>query len=190
MEVMQEKKLELNKLLLEEEDMRNQRSRNCWLKLGDRNTSFFHTKASNRQQQNAIVKIMDSNGTWQEEEEQIGRTFIDYYEQLFSCSHPAVSAKLLDAIQPKVTDEMNLALLQAFQATETETTLKQMHPLKALGPDNMPSLFYQHFWPTVNSVVIQTILDFLNHGVAPPKFHETHIVLIPKHKNPKRVTDY
>ena len=34
------------------------------------------------------------------------------------------------------------------------------------------------------------MLDFLNNGVAPPKFHETHIVLIPKMKNPKYVTDY
>ena len=54
----------------------------------------------------------------------------------------------------------------------------------------MPPLFYQHFWPTVKSIVIQTVLDFLNHGVAPPKFHETHIFLIPKIKNPERVTDY
>ena len=57
-------------------------------------------------------------------------------------------------------------------------------------PDGMPPLFFQHFWPTVNSVVIKTVVDFLNHGVAPPKFHETHIVLIPKTKNPSRVTDY
>lgn len=73
-----ETKLELNKLLLEEEDMWNQRFRNCWLKSGDRNTSFFHTKASSRHQRNAIVKIMDSNGAWwEEEEEQIGKLFTD-----------------------------------------------------------------------------------------------------------------
>ena len=105
MEVMQETKLELNKLLLEEKDMWNQRSKNCWLKSGDQNTSFFHTKAPNRHQRNAIVKIMDSNGTWQEEEEQIGKTFIDYYEKLFSSSHPVVNAELLEAVQPKVITE-------------------------------------------------------------------------------------
>ena len=65
-----------------------------------------------------------------------------------------------------------------------------MHLLKAPGPDGMPPLFFQHYWPTVNSIVIQTVVDFLNQGVAPPKFHETHIVLIPKTKNPSRVTDY
>ena len=54
----------------------------------------------------------------------------------------------------------------------------------------MPPLFYHHFWPTVKSIVITTALNFLNHGIAPPKFHDTHIVLIPKTKNPERVTDY
>ena len=62
--------------------------------------------------------------------------------------------------------------------------------MKALGPDSMPPLFYQHFWPTVNSIVIQTVLGFLNHGIAPPRFHETHIVLIPKTKDPASVIDY
>ena len=65
-----------------------------------------------------------------------------------------------------------------------------MHPMKALGPDGMPPLFYQHFWPTINYIVTSAVLDFLNHGVASPNFHETHIVLIPKTKNPERVTDY
>ena len=73
---------------------------------------------------------------------------------------------------------------------EVEKALKQMHLLKAPSPDGMPPLFFQHYWPTVNSIVIQTVVDFLNHGVAPPKFHETHIVLISKTKNPSRVTDY
>ena len=42
----------------------------------------------------------------------------------------------------------------------------------------------------IGEVVTKTILDFLNNGLAPPKFNETHIVLIPKIKEPKCVTDY
>ena len=34
------------------------------------------------------------------------------------------------------------------------------------------------------------VLDFLNHGVSPPNFNKTHIVLIPKVKTPKKVIDY
>ena len=115
---------------------------------------------------------------------------MEYFENLFTSSQSIVSAELLGALQIKVTDRMNARLLQEFQASEVEKALKQMHPKKAPGPNGMPPLFYQHYWPTVNSIVIQTLLDFLNHGVASPKFHETHIVLIPKTKNPEIVTDY
>ena len=34
------------------------------------------------------------------------------------------------------------------------------------------------------------VLDFLNHGISPIDFNKTHIVLIPKVKTPKKVTDY
>ena len=60
----------------------------------------------------------------------------------------------------------------------------------APGPDGMPPLFYHHFWPIVKSIVIHSALDFLNLAISPPKFHDTHIVLIPKTKSLKRVTDY
>ena len=175
MEEIHATKLELNWLMVVEEDMWHQRSINCWLRSGDHNTSFFHAKAS--------------NDAWQEDEEMIGGIFVEYFEQLFTSSQPNVSAKLIDAIHTKVTDKMNSRLLQDFQASKVEQALKQMHPMKALGPDGMPPLFYQHFWPTVNFIVIQTNLDFINNGAAPPKFHETH-VLIPIIKNPKRVMDY
>ena len=33
------------------------------------------------------------------------------------------------------------------------------------------------------------VLDFLNLGIFPPKFNNTHIVLIPKVKEPKRITE-
>ena len=46
--------------------MWKQWSRNRYLKEGDRNTSFFHTKASNRKQRNWIQGLEDDNGVWQE----------------------------------------------------------------------------------------------------------------------------
>ncbi|XP_075654929.1 uncharacterized protein LOC142625112 [Castanea sativa] len=84
-------KMELNQLMVVEEDMWHQRSRNCWLRSGDRNTSFFHSKASNIHQRNTILRIRDAEETWQEDEEEIGRTFMEYFEQLFTSSQPNVS---------------------------------------------------------------------------------------------------
>lgn len=39
-------------------------------------------------------------------------------------------------------------------------------------------------------MVIKTVLDFLNSGIFPPNFNETHIVLIQKCKEPKKITEY
>ena len=65
-----------------------------------------------------------------------------------------------------------------------------MYPLKAPSPDGMPPLFFQHFWPKVGEEVIRTVLDFLNLGIVPPNFNETHVVLIPKCKEPKEIIDF
>ena len=81
-------RLELNKALAIEEDMWHQRSKNYWLKAGDKNTTFFHTKASNRMQRNTIARVLDSNNVWIEDEEQIGHKFIQYFTALFSSSEP------------------------------------------------------------------------------------------------------
>ena len=34
------------------------------------------------------------------------------------------------------------------------------------------------------------VLDFLNHGISPPNFNQTHVVLVSKVKEPKYVTDF
>ena len=65
-----------------------------------------------------------------------------------------------------------------------------MHPQKAPDLDGMPSLFFQHYWPIVGNLVTKAVLDFLNFGITPPMFNETHIVLIPKVNQPRRVTKY
>ena len=138
-------KVELNKLLSAEEVMWKQRSRNCWLQSGDRNTSFFHKKASKRHQRNTISRLKDANGIWQDEEETMGNILVEYFQELFTSAGPTVSDEMLEAIQPKVIDRMNEVLMQDFWAAEVEKALKQMHPLKAPGPDGMPPLFFQHY---------------------------------------------
>ena len=97
---------------------------------------------------------------------------------------------LLQAVRTKVTTSMNQWLTRDFTKSEVRFALKQMYPLKAPGPDGMPPLFFQKFWNISGEVVTATVLNFLNHGVSPPNFNKTHIVLIPKVKEPKKVTEY
>lgn len=67
---------------------------------------------------------------------------------------------------------MNQSITKDFIACEVSLALKQMYPLKAPGPNAMPLLFFQHFWPKVGKEVTRTVLDFLNSGIVPPNFNE------------------
>ncbi|XP_075665642.1 uncharacterized protein LOC142635351 [Castanea sativa] len=57
-------RVELNCWLDKEADMWRQQSRLNWLQSRDRNTSFFHAKASARHKKNSIEGIMDANEAW------------------------------------------------------------------------------------------------------------------------------
>ena len=109
---------------------------------------------------------------------------------LFSTSHPEISEELIHSIHRKVSNPMNILLSRDFRVSKVETALKQMYTAFAPGLDGMPPIFYQKSWPTVSPIVPKSVLDFLNLGITPPNFNKTHIVLIPKVKEPKRVTDF
>ncbi|XP_074271391.1 uncharacterized protein LOC141595328 [Silene latifolia] len=48
--------------LKQEELFWRQRSRSIWLREGDRNTKFFHRKATQRREKNMILKLIDDEG--------------------------------------------------------------------------------------------------------------------------------
>ena len=53
--------------------------------------------------------------------------------------------EVLRAVPTIITEEQNAMLATEFVKAEVEEALKQMEPLKALGPDGLPPLFYQKF---------------------------------------------
>ena len=130
--------------------------------------------------------VKDSSSAWINQPEGIAETFTTFYQQLFS-SNPTLG---LNSMVKVVTDDMNAQLSQEFMEWEVEVALKQMAPLKAPGPDDMPPLFYQNYWSLVGNDVTKTILSCLNSATIPHLLNHTFISLIPKIKNPMAVTDY
>ena len=96
------------------------------------------------------------------DQDNIGNVMESYYKELFSSSNPNLEDDSLEKIPCMVTDEMNGDLIKEFTELEVKEALNQMASLKALGPDDMPSLFYQHFWSTMQHGVTSAILSWLN----------------------------
>ncbi|XP_023878479.1 uncharacterized protein LOC111990942 [Quercus suber] len=117
-------RVELNCWLDKEDVMWRQRSRLNWFQRGDRNTSFFHAKASARQKKNLIVGLMDANDVWQEDDARMEEIVVEYYNNLFSSSNPEDFSELLAAVQLKVSLAMNEELTRVFTGMEVRLALK------------------------------------------------------------------
>ena len=127
----------INILLDDEELWWQQRSTVQWLGEGDRNTKYFHHRASERRRKNMITGLWNQEDVWCESRESIIKIAIDYFEDIYASTHPTRVEEVTDLIPIKVTAEMNTALSQEFTVEEVKAALGQMHPTKAPGPDGM-----------------------------------------------------
>ena len=100
-------RLELNDLLDKESQMWQQQSRAFFLKCGDRNPNYFHSKASHRFRRNKISGLRDASNLWCTEDSVIRNIACDYYQSLFTSSQPLDFAVILEAVKPSVFEVMN-----------------------------------------------------------------------------------
>ena len=115
---------------------------------------------------------------------------IDFYAGIFTTSSPHNLDGVLDGVQEVVTSEMNTTLTAPYKAEEVEIAIKDMAPLKAPGPNGMPSFFYQTYWSEVGMDITQAVLSCLNSNFILKSINHTFINLIPKVKNPERVSKF
>jgi hypothetical protein len=181
---------ELDELLHREEMMWRQRSRIDWLKEGDRNTKFFHRKASWRQNKNKIERIKDARGVWLDNPDEIKANTNQFFKNLYTRDQTICPDELLNMIHSPISQEINEDLCREFTDEEIGDALFQIGPLKAPGPDGMPGRFFQRNWALMKEEVVRAVKGFFENGIIPEGLNDTTIVLIPKGSNPESLADY
>jgi len=71
---------ELHNLMVKEECLRHQRSRTNWLKSGDLNTTYFHSRATQRNKRNFISKLILEDGSVVAEDKKIGEAMVNHFK--------------------------------------------------------------------------------------------------------------
>jgi hypothetical protein len=132
----------IRELNYREELMWRQRSRVLWLAAGDRNTRFFHLRASKRRKQNRITRLKKMNGQFTEDESELKSIVSQFYENLYTSEGTEDMDRVLSTVPLKVTTEMNSKLLDPYTEGEVKEAVFQMFPTKAPGPDGFPAHFF------------------------------------------------
>ena len=155
---------EINDLLHHKEVFWHQRSRSIWLPVGDKNTKYFHQRASQRRKKNTIEGLHDSNGVWCTNTGEIAVIAEAYYKGLFIASTELSMEDVLTSVDSVVTEEMARSLTCSYIEEEVRAALFQMHPSKSPGLDGMSPFFFQKFWHVVGHNVTAAVLSMLHSG--------------------------
>ncbi|XP_010421775.1 PREDICTED: uncharacterized protein LOC104707173 [Camelina sativa] len=66
------------------------KSRNRWMRVGDKNTKYFHAQTKQRQARNQITGLYDKHNVWSTEDAAICNTAVSYFEDLFTSINPDI----------------------------------------------------------------------------------------------------
>jgi hypothetical protein len=143
-------------LLREEELKWYQRSKAQFILEGDSNMRYFHGIANGRHRKKRIHSLVQDEGLI-EGHEQLKSYITNYYKGLFGPSEE--SSFTLDETQteniPQVSEEENGLLTAPYSEEEVQKAIFQMEHNKAPGPDGFPAEFYQTFWETIKTDLLE-----------------------------------
>lgn len=126
----------------DEESFWKHRSKDRWLKCGDRNTKAFHASLQMARSRNGVDVLEDKNGWNHRGEAAKGEISLSYFQGMFSSTKPSDFTNFFDGLTPKVTDQMNKDLLSSVSDEEIREALFSIKASSAPGPDGMSVLFF------------------------------------------------
>jgi hypothetical protein len=181
---------EMDELLYREEIMWLQRSRVAWLREGDRNTKYFHRRATWRRKKNRVCKLKRPDGSWTMDAHEMEELTLDYFKKLYTSEDDIDPRIITDLMQPCVDADANERLCAPFTEKEISDALFQIGPLKAPGPDGFPAHFIQRNWGLLKEDVVRAVQRFFTDRAMPDDVNDTAIVLIPKKSDPEEHKDF
>jgi hypothetical protein len=165
----------LDNLLLQEESLRHNKSRETWLICRDLNTKFFHTSTIIKRRRNAIDFLRLPFGVWSSEQQEIGNCFTSHFQSIFNSSRPNLDEDLLSLFDNCISLEENASICEIPTEQEIFMALSEMGSTKAPGLYGFTALFYKKYWYIVKDEVLSSVWDFFGQN----KNH-TFIALVPK----------
>lgn len=163
----------------------HQRSRIKWLRMGDKNSRFFHLSTIQRRQRNQVMRLKDSSGVWRTDQKEIAEIIKGHFQELYKSPPSRDFGDLISLVEPVILEDWNAKLTREVTKEEVQLAAFQLGALKAPGSDGFPGLFYQSYWDIVGEDVFGAVSSFFREGHLLKELNQTNVTLIPKTPNPE-----
>ncbi|KAH1121280.1 hypothetical protein J1N35_004440 [Gossypium stocksii] len=180
---------ELKSILYHEEIFLRQKSRCEWLKLGDRNTSYFYRRTIQRRKFNKITALRDADGDWVFDPDMLKSEVVNFFQNLYG-EDPSQLENLPHSVFPSLSSEDVNFLGRNVTNKEIKAALFDMAPFKTLGSDGFQAGFFQNQWDNVGGTICEWVKNVFGGDNIDPGFNNTLIVLIPTVQNPKNFSQF
>ena len=155
---------------------------------GDRNTKYFHLKATMRRQRNCIDKLM-INGEEVTDVNEIKREIIGYFKDLYS-KQQGTTFDISQLGFNQLSQAEHDRLERAVTREEIVEAIASCDPSKAPGYDGFNLKCIKKMWPVIEEDFCSYILRFFESGKLHASFNTTWVTLIPKKKGLLEVSDF
>ncbi|RVW44617.1 hypothetical protein CK203_110049 [Vitis vinifera] len=177
----------LHKWVLLEEVHWRQKSRELWLKEGDRN-GYFHRMANAHRRNNSLDRIM-INGEWLTEDQEVREGIVNAFQNFLS-EEPGWRADIeglhLNQLNPREAEDLE----KPFTEEEIHGALMEMRGDKAPGPDGFTMAFWQECWCVCEGGGGGSFKEFFEYGSFSKCLNTTFLVLIPKKGGAEDLGDF
>lgn len=165
----------------------HQKSRDQWLKDGDRNTKFCHLTTLIRRRRNKIVGLYDDNDVWTTDCTSMKTIAVNYFSRLFTFEASLDTLFHIPNLFPELEAQKISWTQQPLSRAEVNMAMFSIGGTKTPGPDGYPGIFYQKHWGIYGDEIFQIVNEAFNSGVVPAGLNHTLITLIPKTTCPQRM---
>lgn len=128
-----------------EESLAHQKSRIQWLKLGDRNSSFFFRSVRNNNNRSRINCITLDNGERLTKPPDIHEAFVDHFSKLFGIpgnGNYKGFDRVNSLIKKKLSNNQMVSMARDVTDEEIKDVVWSLNPNKAPGPDGFSASFF------------------------------------------------
>ena len=163
--------------LLEKTSWR-QKSREIWLREGDKNTKYFHKMANAKARRNFLSKII-VNGVNLSSLEDINEGVCSAYQSLLSVSGdwgPSINGLNFKELGEGLASNLEVM----FFEEEIFAALSSCCGDKAPGPNGFAMIFWLFCWDVVKPEIVGLFREFHIHGTFQRSLNSTFFLLIPK----------